>query len=64
MVPKALILSSIEPETTAISYATFDRSIFPIRYRERGYINQNRILGTAVKSYEQVHEGLMCLTRR
>ena len=63
-VPKALILSSIEPETTAISYATFDRSIFPIRYRRRGYINQNRILGTAVKSYEQVHEGLMCLTRR
>ncbi len=38
--------------------------MFPIRYRERGYINQNRILGTAVKLYEQVHEGIMCLTRR
>ena len=38
--------------------------MFPIRHSERGYTRQDCILGTAVKLYEQVHEGLMCLTRR
>ena len=38
--------------------------MFPIRHTERGYTRRDCIYVSAVRLYEQVHEGLMHLTRR